>query len=341
MLDLPLTVLTHRVFPETLAILAGRTEVLANNTEATLASNEILDRCRAADAIMAFMPDSIDDEFLAACPNLKIVACALKGYDNFDVAACTRRNVWLTVVDDLLTMPTAELAIGLMISLSRHVLAGDADVRGNRFFAWRPTLYGTGLAGRTVGIVGMGKVGQAIAKRLDGFDAELLYTDKAPLDPVTTASLHLTHTGFEALMSRSDFVVLATSLTAETRHLVDTRSLGMMKPGAFLVNPARGSLVDEEAVANALADGRLGGYAADVFAFEDWADVDRPKTISQQLLEDTDRTLFTPHLGSAVVEVRKAIEAEAAASIIEALRGERPAGAVNELFLKRSVGTQF
>lgn len=331
MAELPLTVLTHRVFPETLAMLSGRTEVLTNDTPGTLPPAEILNRCRDAEAMMAFMPDTIDDAFLASCPKLKIVACALKGYDNFDVAACTRRNIWVTVVDDLLTVPTAELAIGLTIGLARHVRAGDTDIRARRFTAWRPTLYGTGLAGRTVGIVGMGKVGRAIAKCLSGFDVELMYADRQPLDPVTAASLHVTLAGFEELMSRADYVVLATPLTAETQEIVDARSIGMMKPGAFLVNPARGSLVDEEAVAEALANGHLGGYAADVFAFEDWARADRPRAIPESLLAQSEKTLFTPHLGSAVVDVRKAIEAEAATSILEALHGERPTGAINAL----------
>jgi len=327
--ELPLTVLTHRVFPETLSMLAGQTEILTNDTDASLPPDQILDRCRAADAVMAFMPDSIGDDFLAACPKLKIVACALKGYDNFDVRACTRHKVWVTVVDDLLTVPTAELAIGLTIGLSRYVLIGDADIRAGRYSGWRPTLYGTGLSGRIIGIVGMGKVGRAIAKRLKGFDADLLYADKLRLDTMTASSLRLKHAGFEELMRRADYVVLALPLTRETRHLVDESSLGMMKPGAFLVNPARGSLVDEEAVAAALADERLGGYAADVFAFEDWAQADRPRTIPDRLLAQSDRTLFTPHLGSAVTEVRKAIEAEAATSILQALQGDRPKGAVN------------
>ena len=174
-------------------------------------------------------------------------------------------------------------------------------------------------------------MGRAIAKRLSGFDAELMYTDRQQLDPVTAASLHVVHAGFEELMSRADFVVLAAPLTANTQEIVDARAIGMMKPGAYLVNPARGSLVDESAVAEALAAGRLGGYAADVFAFEDWARADRPRAIPETLLAQTDKTLFTPHLGSAVVEVRKAIEAEAATSILEALQGERPTGAINEL----------
>lgn len=331
MADRPKTVLTHRVFPETVAMLEGWTDVITNDGEASFTRDEIIDRCRDADAMMAFMPDSVDDAFLAQCPKLKIVACALKGYDNFDVEACTRRGVWVTVVDDLLTVPTAELAVGLLIGIARHVMTGDREIRAGRFTAWRPTLYGMGLAGRTVGIVWMGRVGQAIARRMHGFDATVLYADDQALDPVTVASLHLERAGFEELICRADYIVLATPLTPETLHLIDRGVLDMMKPGAILVNPGRGSVVDELAVSNALAEGQLAGYAADVFEFEDWARPDRPHEIPQTLLAQPEKTLLTPHIGSAVTDVRKAIEAEAATSILEALRGDRPTGAVNEV----------
>lgn len=327
----PKTVLTHRVFPETVAMLEDWTDVITNDGESSLSEDEIIKRCRDADAMMVFMPDSIDDNFLAQCPKLKIVACALKGYDNFDVEACTGRGVWVTIVDDLLTVPTAELAIGLLIGIARHVMIGDRDIRAGRFTAWRPTLYGMGLAGRTVGIVGMGRVGQAIAQRLQGFDATVLYADDQALDPVTGASLHLKRAGFEELICRADYIVLATPLTAETLHMIDRGAIDMMKPGAILVNPGRGSVVDEMAVSDALADGQLAGYAADVFEFEDWARLDRPQEIPQTLVAQPEKTLFTPHIGSAVTDVRKAIEAEAATSILEALRGGRPTGAVNEI----------
>src|ERR1700721_1130776 len=183
---------------------------------------------------MVFMPDALDEPFLQSCPNLKIVAAALKGCDNFDIEACTRLGIWFTIVPDLLTEPTAELALALMLGLSRNVLSGDRLIRSGEFQGWRPLLYGTGLAGSTVGIIGYGAVG---------------------------------------------------------RHLA--------------------------------------GYAADTFEMEDWARPDRPREINSRLLRLADRTLFTPHLGSAVAPARLQIELAAAANILQALRGERPAGAIN------------
>lgn len=325
----PKVVLTHWVHPEVIDYLQQRCEVVANETRDTLPREEILRRTGDAEALMTFMPDSIDDDFLAACPRLRVVGCALKGYDNYDVEACTRRGVWITNVPDLLTIPTAELTIGLLIGLTRKVLAGDSFVRSGEFYGWRPTLYGAGLTGKTLGIIGMGAVGQAIARRLTGFEMNVVYTDPAPIPRELEEDLKLTSLPLEALLAQSDYVVPMVPFNDSTMHLINSETLSWMKPGAFLINTCRGSVVDEQAVIQALADGRLAAYAADVFEMEEWARPDRPRTIPQALLEDTERTLFTPHLGSAVDEVRLQIAMEAARNIVQALSGERPQGAIN------------
>ena len=125
------------------------------------------------------MPDTVDDAFLAACPRLQIVSAALKGFDNFDVAACTRRGVWFTIVPDLLTEPTADLAVGLLLALTRNIFAGDREVRSGRFAGWRPGLYGAGMTGATAGIVGFGQLGRALARRLVAFGAQVVWHDVA------------------------------------------------------------------------------------------------------------------------------------------------------------------
>src|SRR5262249_38679508 len=151
--------------------------VVVNTGDEPWAPDAVVRQAADAEALVAFMTDRVDESFLARCPRLRIVACVLKGYDNFDVAACSRRNILLSVVPDLLTNPTAELAVGLTIALGRKLLAGDAHVRSGAFGGWRPHLYGTGLDGSTVGIVGFGAVGRAIARRLGGFGARLLVHD--------------------------------------------------------------------------------------------------------------------------------------------------------------------
>ena len=326
----PRVVVTHWVHPEVIHFLSQACRVVPNDTRETLPRAEILRRCRGAQGLMVFMPDSLDAAFLEACPELQIVAAALKGYDNFDVEACTRRGVWFTIVPDLLSEPTAELALGLLLGLSRNLLAGDSLMRSGEFAGWRPRLYGPGLTGKTLGIVGMGGLGQALAQRLLGFDVKIIYSDPRPLPQDEEKALRLVRVTLKRLLQTSDFVVLAVPLNADTLHLIDAGALETMKPGSLLINPCRGSVVDEEAVAEALAAGRLQGYAADVFAMEDWARPDRPAGIPRALLANPGRTLFTPHLGSAVDEVRREIALEAAHNLLQGLRGERPRGAINQ-----------
>src|SRR3990170_4191382 len=170
-------VVTHLVDSEVLQLLGERCQVSANSTRGSWPRHEVLRMTQSADALLAFMPDIVNAEFLGACPRLKVVAAALKGYDNFDVSAMTERGIWFTVVPDLLTEPTAELAVALLLGLTRRILEGDDFVRSGEFRGWRPELYGAGLHERAVGIIGMGAVGRAVARRLAGFDMEVHYYD--------------------------------------------------------------------------------------------------------------------------------------------------------------------
>ncbi len=327
----PKVVLTHRVHPEIVELLREKTDVVVNPGGKSYSRKELMEKVRDADAVMAFMPDCVDDVFLKSCPKLKIISAALKGYDNFDVEACTRRGVWLTIAPDLLTVPTAELTVGLMLALTRNMLAGDRHVRSGHFRGWRPELYGMGLYRRTAGIVGMGLVGQAVAERLKGFGMNLLYSDKTPLPMQKEQACGLTRMPLKPLLQTSDVVIPLLPLTNQTYHLFNEKTLAEMKPGSYLVNVCRGSVVDEAAVAQALKNGRLAGYAADVFEMEDWIRPDRPHSISPFLLEESDRTFFTPHLGSAVDTVRLEIERYCAVSILQALSGALPDGRINDI----------
>ena len=316
----PRVVVTQRIHREIEELLATEAEIVVNSSTHSWPREELLRLAQDAEALMVFMPDWVDDDFLIACPRLRIIAAALKGFDNFDVEACTRRGVWFTIVPDLLTEPTAELALALALGLARNVTPGDRLIRSNAFQGWRPILYGTGLAGSTVGLIGYGKVAQALARMLTGFDCQVLYHD-----PVALGSVPL-----HDLLAVSDFVLPLIPLTPETLQLINRETLAVMKPGAFLINVSRGSVVDEEAVADALISSHLSGYAADTFAMEDWARADRPRDISPRLLALPEITLFTPHLGSAVARVRSEIECAAATNILQVLRGARPSGAINQ-----------
>jgi phosphonate dehydrogenase len=320
---MPLVLVTNWVHQPVLSRLAICGTVEANAKRVPWPREEVLRKAQHADAVLAFMSDRIDREFLAACPRLKIVACALKGFDNFDVEACAEAGVWISIVPDLLTEPTAELAAGLAIGLGRRIRDGDALVRSGNFDGWRPILYGKGLDGSTVAIVGMGKVGSAVARRLAGFGCRLIGVDLqvSNLPGVAPAELR-------QAISVADYVIVAAPLTGDTHHLIGRSELAEMKPDALLVNVGRGSVVDEMAIADALDGGCLGGYAADVFAMEDWALPARPREIDPRLLAHP-RTLFTPHLGSAVDEVRLAIAMRAAENIADVLEGRPPRDAIN------------
>jgi phosphonate dehydrogenase len=331
----PQVVVTHWVHPEVVSYLAGFCEPrVPSRDEGVWPGARVAELAARADGLITCMADTVDAAFLARCPRLRVISATLKGYDNFDASACTRHGVWLTILPDQLTVPTAELAVGLILGLTRQIGAADRYVRSGRFTGWRPQFYGTGLSGSLVGIVGMGQVGRAAASRLRAFGARIAYHDQRPLDTGLARELAATRLDLAALLGSSDVVLVLLPLSDGADHLntvrlIDAAALARMRPGAFLVNVGRGSVVDEEAVAAALHTGRLGGYAADVFAMEDWALPGHPAQIPAGLLSHP-RTLFTPHLGSAVDSVRRQMSLAAARQVRQALSGQRPDHAVND-----------
>ncbi len=326
----PKVVITHWVHDEVIDQLRQFCEPVPVTSRTVLSRAEVLARAADAVGLLACMADHVDDDFLGNCPRLRVVSGTLKGYDNFDPAACTRRGVWLTALPDQLTAPGAELCIGLTIALMRRVVTGDRLLRTGEFSGWRPRLYGDSLTGATVGIIGMGMIGQAVARRLRAFETELLYHDVRPLPAERESELRIRRTKLGELLAASHVVLPLLPLRPDTAALLDRKALDRMRPGAYLVNIGRGSLVDEAAVAEALESGHLGGYAADVFAMEDWARADHPDRIPPALLAHP-RTVFTPHLGSAIDDVRRAMSHAAADQIAQAIAGLRPEYAINEL----------
>ncbi|MDN3519158.1 phosphonate dehydrogenase [Aquisalimonas lutea] len=324
-------VVTHALHTEAYTRLREQCAVDMNTAAEPWSRDTLRGKLRDADAVVAFMTDRIDRDLLESAPRLRIVAGALKGADNIDMQACSERDVWVSVVPDLLTAPTAELAIGLMIGLGRNVLPGDRHVRSGAFSGWRPRFYGTGIHGSVVGLLGLGAIGRAMAQRLQGFGARVLYHDRRPPAPGEELTLGLESASFERLLRQSDFVVVCLPLSGETVHMLNRDTLALMKPGALVINPSRGSVVCEADIVEALQQGNLGGYAADVFEMEDWARGDRPQGVTRELLEMDGKTLLTPHLGSAVHEARKAIESEAVANVLDVLHGQVPRGAANAL----------
>ena len=293
-----------------------------------LCARELIERCRDADALMAFMTERIDEVFLDACPRLRIVSGALKGYNNIDVEACSRRGIFVTVVPDLLTEATAERAVGSMIAVARNFGPAERYVRSGAFKGWRARFYGGSLVGATVAVIGAGAVGRSVMRMLGGFGCRRLYVDKKPLTDEMERCLGVERADLADALRHADFVVLCLHLMPETFHMVDADFLARMKAGSYLINPARGSLVDESAVVAALQSGHLAGYAADTFEMEEWARDDRPAGLPEGLLR-SDKTMLTPHIGSAVRAVRQEIEMVAAESIVDVAKGRTPRGLVN------------
>jgi|SRR2546429_2555323 len=270
----PRIVVSNWVHEDVLGRLAAIGEVDANRTRAQWSRQELTKRAASADALLAFMTDHVDVDFLAACPRVKVIAGALKGFDNFDVEACTAAGVWVTIVPDLLTNPTAELAVALALGLGRKLREADAVVRSGTFKGWRPILYATGLDQSVVGIVGLGAVGCAIATRLSGFGCRIL-----GVDPSVEAPPGVMRCDLPAALAASDYLILAVPLSADTFHMISRDALKRMKPGALLINIGRGSVVDETAVADALERGRSAATQPTSSKWRTWrARIDRARS---------------------------------------------------------------
>lgn len=324
-------VVTHRAYEQVKQLLGTACEVVSNDEVESWPAEKLREVAADAEALMIYMPDRIDEQLLARCPKLKIVSAAFKGPDNIDIDACSRRGIWVSIVPDLLSEPTAELGLTLALGITRNVPAGDRSVRSGQFKGWRPVLYGSGLAGNTIGILGMGRLGQAFARLVAGFkSSRVIYHDPVALSPVEEAMLGIGRTTFAQLIARSDILVVMAPLTASNFHAINAETISKMKRGAYIVNIGRGSVVDEAAIAEALESGQLAGYAADVFEMEDLSREKRPAGIHPALLKNTRQTLFTPHLGSAVARARLEIELAAARNILQVLKGQKPSDAINQ-----------
>jgi glyoxylate reductase len=274
------------------------------------------ERLATADAAVTVLTDRVDDAFLDAAPNVRIVANVAVGYNNIDVAACRRRGVIVTNTPDVLTDATADLAMALLLMVTRRLGEGERLVRSGAAWKWDMfMMLGTGIQGRRLGIIGMGGIGTALAARARSFGMTISYHNRRPVDPATERGLGAKAKSLEQLLETSDVVSVNCPYTPATHHLVDAGALARMKPTAFLVNTARGPIVDEAALVDAVRSGGIAGAALDVFEHE--------PDVHPGLLE-LDNVVLVPHLGSATVETRDAMAVLAARNVIEVLAGRDP-----------------
>lgn len=277
---------------------------------------ELLRRIAGCDGVLALLTDKVDDEFLdAAGPQLKVVANYAVGFDNIDVAACARRGVAVGNTPGVLTDTTADLAWTLLMAAARRIAEGDRYVRDGNWKTWGPLLLlGPDVHGSTLGIVGFGRIGQAVARRAQGFGMEVVYHDVNRLPDEVTGPLGATYLPLEELLGRSDFVSLHVNLSPETRGLINATTLAQMKASAILVNTSRGPVVDQRALADALRDGVIAAAALDV--------TDPEPIPMDDPLVGMDNCLIVPHIASASRATRAKMAEMAAANLLAGVRGE-------------------
>src|SRR5215472_10854696 len=265
----PSVLITRALPPVAVARARGRADVDFNDVDAPLPRAELLRRLHGRQGLVCVITDTIDEELLAACPELKVAANVAVGFNNIDVAAATSRGVVITNTPDVLTETTADFAWTLLMATARRVVEADRYVREGRFTQWENMLlHGGDIHGKTLGIVGFGRIGRAMARRALGFGMRVLYQDAVAADATTERELRATRTDIATLLRESDFVTIHTPLLPETRHLINAQSLRTMKKTAYLINAARGQVVEEAALVQALKEGWIAGAGLDVFEEE-------------------------------------------------------------------------
>jgi glyoxylate reductase len=298
-------------------------EVEVSVFDRPLTKQELEKKVRGVDALLSLLTDKIDGELMdVAGSQIKIVSNYAVGFDNVNLKDATERGIVIcNTPSDEVNQSVAEHAWALMLALARRVVEADEATKRGAYKGWEPDIFlGNNLAGKTLGIVGLGRIGSMVAKRAKGFDMNVLY-NKRSRDEEKEKKLGVEYAELDDLLRRSDFVTLHVPLTDETRHMVNKDSLYKMKKGVYLVNTARGSIVDEHDLVNALRDGHLSGAALDVFDDEPHID---PELIGME------NVILTPHIASATWEAREKMGQQAVSAIFDVFEGRMPSNIVNK-----------
>ncbi len=313
---------TRGIFPEILAGLARRFEVEGNPDDRPWLPEELARRLEGKSGAMATVMDRFDEAILARCPDLKVISNIAVGYNNIDVPACTKRGIRVTNTPGVLDDTTADLTWSLLMAAARRIAEADAYVRrGDWKIAFGVQYFlGQDLHHATLGIIGMGRIGQAVARRARGFDMRVLYNNRSRLDAGTENALGAAYVKRDELLAQSDFVVVMAPYSPATHHLIGAAEIAKMKPTAILVNSARGGVVDDAALVDALKAGRIAGAGLDVFEGE-------PKLHPEYA--KLSNVVLTPHIGSASRATRLVMCTTAAANMIAVLEGREPQDPVN------------
>lgn len=318
---MPSVFVTRALPPPGLDMLREHYEVEVNPYDRVLYKEEIIAGVNDRDALLCLLTDKIDRDIIEAGENLKIISNYAVGYNNIDVASATERGIIVTNTPGVLSETTADLVWALLMATARRIPEGDRFMREGRFRGWAPELMlGSDVYGKTLGIIGLGRIGQLVARRARGFNMKVLYNNRRRKLNLER-EMGIKFAEMDELLKKSDFVSLHVPLTPETQGLIGERELGLMKPTAVLINTSRGTVVDEPALIRTLKEGRIRGAGLDVF----WGE---PTDLNPELYE-LENAVLAPHMGSASHETRSKMAGMAAQAVIDALEGKKPVHTIN------------
>jgi glyoxylate reductase len=318
----PKILITRAVFPDVIQRLENFFEVDSNPADKIYSEAELIEKCRDKDGIFANPADRISANLMQACPQLKAVCNMAVGYNNIDVAAATAAGIMVTNTPDVLNETTADFGWTLLMATARRVTESEHYLRAGLWKKWNyDSFMGVDVHGSTLGVIGMGRIGRAVARRSMGFNMKVIYNNRSRLAPELEAEANnARHVSREELLRSADHVVLVLPYSKESHHLIGAAELALMKPTATLVNIARGGIVDDAALIDALSAGKIAAAGLDVFENE--------PAFNPGFLK-LSNVVLTPHIGSASGSTRRAMADCAADNLIAALSGHRPPNLLN------------
>ena len=307
------------MLPAVMERLERETDLVCHSADRAATKAEIIAGLKGRNALFCNISDRVDAELLDSCPGLKVIANFGVGFNNIDVAAATARKIPVTNTPGVLTAATADIAFALLLAIARRLGEGERLVRAQQWTGWQPLqLLGADLAGATLGIIGFGRIGRAVARRAQGFDMRVIYWNRTRL-PVSE-EVGATYASFDEVLRQSDFISLHVAYDSQTHHLLGERQLALMKPTAFVINTARGAVIDEAALVRALQTKRIAGAGLDVFERE-------PQL--EPGLRELENVVLAPHLGSATVGTRTKMGMITVDNLLAVCAGRRPPNRIN------------
>lgn len=288
----------------------------------------LLEKVKEKDGLLCLLTEKIDKELMENGKDLVVISTMSVGFEHIDIKEATERGIYICNTPGVLTEAVADHTLALLLATARRMIEADLFIRGKKWtMPWSPTmLLGASVYGKTLGLIGLGRIGQAVAKRASGFNMKVIYYDVDRQNPDVEKDLNVKYYEFDEVLKESDFISIHVPSTKETHHLIGDRELDLMKPESFFINTARGAIVDEKALFKALKEKKIQGAGIDVWEKE-------PTNLNNPLFK-LDNTVLTPHIASATVESRTMMAKLSAKNLVAVLKGEMPISLVNKDVLK-------